>query len=117
MAEKPAKTATESLLQIAVGLEIAIVFFGALALNGLGIYSGGVVIAGAVIALVVLLVLYRMVRYRAGQWVGHLVQVVLLGSFAWDVVIGLGALVGVGFWIFGAIRGPLLDRGQAIDPS
>jgi hypothetical protein len=117
MADKPAKTATESLLQIALGLEIAIVFFGALALNGLGMYSGGVVITGALIALVVLLVLYRTVRYRAGQWVGHLVQVLLLGSFLWDVVIGLGALVGVGFWIFGAIRGPLLDRGPATDPS
>ncbi len=117
MADKPAKSATESLLQIALGIEMAIVFFGALALNGLGIYSGGVVAIGAVIALIVLVVLYRAVRYQVGRWVGHVVQLALVGSFAWDVVIGLGALVGVGFWIFGALRGPVLDRGPASNPS
>lgn len=117
MADKRQKTATESLLQIAVGIEIAIVFFGALALNGLGIYSGTVVALGTTVALVILVVLYRAVRYRAGQWVGHIVQLAMLGSFAWDVVMGLGALVGVGFWVFGAIRGPLLDRGAANEPS
>ena len=37
------KSATESLLQIAVFLEFGVVFFGALALNGLGFYSPGVI--------------------------------------------------------------------------
>lgn len=117
MAQKRAKTATESLLQVAVGIEIAIVFFGALALNGLGIYSAGVVAVGASIAVVVLVVLYRVVAYPAGRWVGHVLQVLMLWSFTWDLVIGLSALVGIGFWVFGAIRGPMLDRGPAPEPS
>jgi hypothetical protein len=43
-------------------------------------------------------------------WFGHLIQIALLLSFVWDVVIGLSAAVVVAFWIFGAIRGPQLDR-------
>jgi hypothetical protein len=113
MAEKRAKTATESLLQIAVGIEIAIVFFGALALNGLTLYPGWVVVVGATGAVLMLLALYRAVAYLPGRICGHLVQVLLLGAFFWDVVMGFTAVVGVGFWIFGAIRGPLLDRGTA----
>ncbi len=104
------KSATESLLQIGVGLEIALVFFGALALNGLRLYPGVVVLVGSVIATAVLLVLYRVVAYPAGRIFGHVVQLALLGTFFWDVVMGFSAVVMVGFWIFGAIRGPQLDR-------
>jgi preprotein translocase subunit Sec61beta len=104
------KSATESLLQIAVGLEIALVFFGALALNGLRLYPGVVVVVGSLVATAVLLVLYRVVAYPAGRVFGHVVQLALLGTFFWDVVMGISAVVMVGFWIFGAIRGPQLDR-------
>jgi len=97
-------------LQIAVGLEIALVFFGALALNGLRLYPGVIVLAGSLVATAVLLVLYRVVAYPAGRVFGHLVQLALLGTFFWDVVMGISAVVMVGFWIFGAIRGPQLDR-------
>ncbi len=104
------KSATESLLQIAVMLEIAVVFFGALALNGLKLYSPTVVWVGAGVAFLVLAAINRLLRYQWGVWLGHLVQVGLLLSFLWDVVIGLSAAVVVAFWIFGAIRGPQLDR-------
>ena len=104
------KTATESLLQIAVMLEIAVVFFGALAVDGLKLYSPTVVWVGAGLAVVVLGLLNRLLRYRWGVWFGHLIQIALLLSFVWDVVIGLSAAVVVAFWIFGAIRGPQLDR-------
>jgi hypothetical protein len=117
MAGKRDKSATESLLQIALGIEIAIVFFGALALNGLSLYSGVIVFAGASAIVLALLVLYRVVQYPAAQIVGHVVQVALLGAFLWDVVMGLAALVGVGFWIFGAIRGPMLDRDASAQAS
>jgi hypothetical protein len=111
--QKRVKTATESLLQIALSLEIIVVFFGAMTLNGLGLYSGGQVALGGALVLVVLVVVYRLVRYSAGRIFGHVVQVALLASFAWDVAIGLSAAVVVAFWVFGAIRGPMLDRGQA----
>jgi Na+-translocating ferredoxin:NAD+ oxidoreductase RnfD subunit len=107
---KRERTATESLLQIALGLEIAVVFFGALALNGMRFYDGVTVLVGALSTILVLIVLVRVVRYRAGQIVGHLVQVALLATFLWDVVIGLSFAVVVAFWVFGAIRGPMLDR-------
>ena len=104
------KSATESLLQIALGLEIIVVFFGALVLNGLRLYSGPVVFFGAVVSILILVLLYGTVRYRSGQYLGHVVQVILLGSFLWDVAIGLSFAIVVAFWIFGAIRGPMLDR-------
>jgi len=109
---KREKSATESLLQIALMLEISVVFFGALALNGLDYFTPTVIVLGAGAALVLLMLVYRLLRYRAGVWLGHLVQLALLASFFWDVVMGLSALVVVGFWIFGAIRGPQLDRGK-----
>ena len=105
------KSATESLLQIAVFLEFGVVFFGALALNGLGFYRPGVIAVGTLAAMVILSVVYRLLRYRVGRWVGHLVQLAFLATFFWDVVMGLSALVVAGFWIFGALRGPALDRG------
>ena len=109
---KREKTATESLLQIALGLEIIVVFFGALALNGLRLYSGSVVLVGSIVTVLVLLVLYRAVQHRWGQLLGHVVQVALLASFWWDVAIGLSFAVVVAFWVFGAIRGPMLDRNK-----
>jgi Na+-translocating ferredoxin:NAD+ oxidoreductase RnfD subunit len=109
---KREKTATESLLQIALGLEIIVVFFGALALNGLRLYSGPVVLVGSIVTVLVLLVLYRAVQYRWGQLLGHVIQVALLASFWWDVAIGLSFAVVVAFWVFGAIRGPMLDRNK-----
>jgi len=110
------KTATESLLQIAVGLEIALVLFAALAINGLSLLPGWQVVMLTVAALMVLLVLYRLVRYSWGRMLGHLVQVALLGLFLWDVVMGISAAVMVSFWIFGAVRGPQLDRGTPPEP-
>ena len=104
------KTATESLLQIAVGMEIFVVFFGALVVNGLRLYESWVVATGAMTALVVLIVLYRTIRYPVAQWCGHFVQVLFLLTFLWDVAIGLSFAVVVAFWIYGAIKGPQLDR-------
>ena len=108
---KREKTATESLLQIAIGLEMALVFFGALALNGLRLLPGWQVAVASVVALMVLAVLYRVVQFGWGRILGHVTQVALLGLFFWDVVMGISALVMVAFWVFGAIRGPMLDRG------
>lgn len=109
--QKRDKTATESLLQIAVALEIALVFFGAMALNGLRLLPGWQVAVVSLAALVVLLGLYRIVQFGWGRGVGHVVQLALLGVFFWDTVMGISALVMVSFWVFGAIRGPMLDRG------
>lgn len=108
---KREKTATESLLQIAISLELALVFFAAMALNGLRLLPGWQVAVLSVLAVVVLVVLYRIVQFGWGRIVGHVAQLALLGMFFWDFVMGMSALVMVAFWVFGAIRGPMLDRG------
>jgi hypothetical protein len=109
---KREKSATESLLHIALGLEMAVVFFGALAVNGLRLYGTPVVLGGALVTVMALALLYRVVRYRWGQILGHGIQLILLASFVWDVAIGLSFAVVVAFWVYGAIRGPQLDRNK-----
>jgi hypothetical protein len=99
---KREKSATESLLHIALGLEMAVVFFGALAVNGLRLYSTPVVLGGALVTVMALALLYRVVRYRWGQILGHGIQLILLASFVWDVAIGLSFAVVVAFWVYGA---------------
>lgn len=108
---KREKTATESLLQIAIALELALVFFAALALNGLRLLPGWQVAVLTLGAVVFLVVLYRIVQFGWGRLVGHVAQAALVGFFFWDFVMGVSALVMVAFWLFGAIRGPMLDRG------
>ena len=109
---KREKSATESLLQIAVVLELVVLFFGALAFDGLGLLPSTVVWPLAGLAMVLLLFLVRVLRYKTGIYVGHFFQLSLLASFVADIVIGLSFAVPVAFWIFGAIRGPMLDRNR-----
>ncbi len=94
------KSATESLLQIAVALEIALVFFGALALNGLRLYPGVVVLVGSLAATAVLLVLYRVVAYPAGRIFGHAgsggaARNILLGCGDGNLCAGDGGFLGI----------------------
>ena len=124
---KRVKSATESLLGIAIILDIGVVFFGALALNGLGFYAPWVIALGAFLAVVVFVALYRVLRFRAGQWAGHLIHLAMLAgcklsllpfrfnAAGWSAVgrIWRDSAVAVGFWVFGAIRGPALDRGSS----
>ena len=109
---KREKSATESLLQIAVVLELVVLFFGALAFDGLGLLPSIVVWPLAGVTAIILIFLVRVLRYRAGIYMGHFFQVFLLASFVADVVIGLSFAVPVAFWIFGAIRGPMLDKNR-----
>lgn len=107
---KREKSATESLLQIAVVIELIVVFFGALAFEGLGLLPRNIAWPLAGMTILLLLLLLRVLRFKAGIYAGHLFQVFLLSSFFSDVVIGLAFGIPVAFWIFGAVRGPRLDR-------
>lgn len=103
-------TATESLLKIALGIDLVLVFFGTLVIRGLNRFEDAVVLSVGAALLVVVIVLFRLVRYRWGQWVGHIVHLGMLAGFAIDLAVGLSVAVVVGFWAFGAIRGAQLDR-------
>ena len=107
---KRTPTATESLLKIALGIDLVLIFFGTLVIRGLGRFDETVVwIIGGVL-LVIVIALFRLIRYRVGQWFGHLVHAAMLTGFAIDLAVGLSVAVAVGFWAFGAIRGAQLDR-------
>jgi hypothetical protein len=107
---KRTPSATESLLKIALSIDIVLIFFGTLVIRGLGRFDEAVVwsVGGALFVLVI--VLFGVIRYRFGQWLGHVVHAAMLAGFAIDVAVGLSVAVAVGFWTFGAIRGAQLDR-------
>lgn len=101
--------ATVSLMRIALGIDIAVVFFGVLAIRGVAEFDEGLVWAGGGVALVWLIVALGTIGSAWGKWLGHIFHIALLGAFAIDVAIGLSVLVPIGFWLFALIRGPQLD--------
>lgn len=107
---KKQPSATASLMRIALGIDLAIIFFGALALRGIDafpavwLWSG---VAGAAVAVVVLI---RLVPTPVAVWLGHLFHAALLGLFLVDTAVGLSVLVPIGFWLYASIRGPQLDH-------
>ncbi len=107
---KRVPTATESLLKVALGIDMVLVFFGTLVIRGLSRFDEVLVwsIGGALF--VVFILLFRLIRYRFGQWLGHVVHAAMLAGFAIDLAVGLSVAVAAGFWAFGAIRGAQLDR-------
>lgn len=107
---KRVPTATESLLKVALGIDIVLIFFGTLVIRGLGRFDEVAVwsIGGALFVLIIVLV--RLIRYRFGQWIGHVLHLGMLAGFAIDLAVGLSVAVAAGFWAFGAIRGAQLDR-------
>lgn len=103
-------TATESLMRIALGIALAIIFFGVLAVRGVSSFDDLTIwVVGAVAAGLTVIALGS-IHTVFGKILGHLVNASLLGLFAIDGAIGLSALVPVGFWLFALIRGPQLDR-------
>ena len=103
-------SATASLMRIALGIDLAIVFFGALALRGIDAFPALWLWSGVALTVLLTLVLIRTVPATWAVWLGHLFHASLLGLFAVDSAAGLSALVPIGFWIYASIRGPQLDR-------
>jgi hypothetical protein len=103
-------SATASLVRVAVGIDLAVLFFGALALRGLGAIEGIWLWSGVGASVMVLLVIMRTAPSAFSLWLGHLFHVALLGLFVIDPVAGVSMLVPLGYWLFATIRGPQLDR-------
>lgn len=109
--------ATEALMRVALGIDLAIVFFGVLVIRGLGYYPDVWVWSMGGAAFVVVLAILGLITTQVGKIVGHVFHVLLLGLFAIDVAVGLSGLVPIGFWLFAALHGPQLDRGPNTEPA
>lgn len=102
-------SATVSLMRVALGIDIAVVLFGLLAIRGLAVFDQWIIWTGGAIALLWLVLALGTIGSAWGRWLGHIFHLALLGAFAIDVAIGLSVLVPIGFWLFAIIRGPQLD--------
>jgi hypothetical protein len=107
---KKQPSATASLMRIALGIDLAIIFFGALALRGIDAFPGVWLWSGVAGTVLAVLVLIRLVDAPVAAWLGHLFHAGLLGLFFVDTAVGLSVLVPIGFWLYATIRGPQLDR-------
>ena len=111
------RSATESLLSIALGLEAALVFFITMTVFGLRILPAPAALGGGGALFVVLLLATRLVRYDFGIWLGWALQVVIVATGA---IISLMYFIGAGFvaiWIYCFITGRRLDRRAAINTA
>lgn len=107
------RSASESLLSIALGLEAALVFFVALAVFRFDRLPPVVAFGGGAAVIVVLLVAGRMLRYRWGVWFGWALQAALIAT---GFLLPLMFFIGAGFaaiWVFCFVVGGRLDRRTA----
>jgi hypothetical protein len=103
------RTATESLLSIALGLEAVLTFFVTVTAFGLKVVPPAVAFGGGAALFVLLLVAAWLTRYPAGVWLGWVLQAALIAT---GVVLTLMYVIGAGFaalWIFCFVTGRRLD--------
>ena len=111
------RSATESLLSIALGLEVALVFFITMTVFGLGMLPAPVALGGGAALIVILLATIRLLRYEFGVWLGWVLQAVILAT---GTLIALMYLIGAGFvaiWIYCFVTGRRLDRRAATNTA
>jgi Protein of unknown function (DUF4233) len=108
-----ARSATESLLSIVLGLEAILIFFAALAVFRFGTLPPAIAFGGGALLIVVLVLVGRLVRFSWGRWLGWLLQVLIV---AIGFLVPLMFYIGAGFaaiWIYCFIVGRRLDRRNA----
>lgn len=116
---RPRRSATESLLSIALVLDALLVFFVIMTAFGLDLLPPGVVFGGGAALILALVLTGRLVKHPWGIWIGHALQLVLIAlGFLLPVMFFIGALFAA-LWIFCFIAGRRLDRRNAaiLNPS
>jgi len=106
------RSATESLLVVTLSMEIIVVVFGMLAINGLDVLPPASVFGGGAVLLVLLIVGVRVARYRWGLWFTGVLQVLLLATGFIEVLAAVTAAIFVGFWVYAVVRGCQLDAAK-----
>jgi len=107
------RSAAESLLSIALGLEAALMFFVSLAVFRFDVLPAAVALGGGAAVILLLLVVGRFLRFRVGVWLGWALQV---GLIATGFLLPLMFFIGAGFaaiWTYCYITGTRLDRRNA----
>lgn len=104
------RTATESLLSITLVLEAVLVFFVMLTAYGLKSLPATAALLGGLGLIVLLVLVSRLQRYRWGNWLGWVMQAVLVATGVILPVMYFVAAVFVGIWIFCFVRARQLDR-------
>ncbi|MEO7122876.1 MAG: DUF4233 domain-containing protein [Lacisediminihabitans sp.] len=107
------RSATESLLSIALGLEAVLMFFVALAIFRFDLLPAAVAFGGGAVVVVLLLAVGRMLHFRASLWFGWVLQAGLIAlGFLLPLMFFIGACF-VAIWVYCFVTGVRLDRRNA----
>ena len=106
------RTATESLLQVALVLEAVLVFFITITVFGLRLVDPAIAFGGGAALVVLLALTAGLVRHPWAVWVGWVLQAVLVAT---GLLLPILYVVGLGFagiWTYCFVRGRQLDRAR-----
>jgi hypothetical protein len=107
------RSATESLLSIALLLEAILVFFVVMVAFGLRVLPTGVVFGGGAALVLLLLVAGRRAGGPVGVWIGWVLQVALIAlGILLPQMYFIGAIFAA-IWIYCFVTGRRLDRRKA----
>jgi hypothetical protein len=110
---RPPRGLRETLGTIVLGLEIVVVFLGALAAWGLGALSPALALGGGLVVLVLAVVAIGTLRTIVGVALGWIVQAILVaGGLLLPELYLVGALF-VALWAYCMIVGGRIDRRNA----
>lgn len=107
------RTATQSLLSIALGLEAIVMFFVMLTAFGLKAVSPGVAFGGGIAFIVALVLVSGLLRHQWGIWLGWVLQAALIATGFLLPAMFFVAAIFVGIWVFCFVKGRQLDRAKA----
>lgn len=118
-AERPARvrrarSLTETLLSITLGLEAGMMFFAAMVVFGLDRFDPDwlALVYGAA-AILVLVLVAGLQRYPAGVWIGAVLQLAIIATgFIEPAMFFVGALF-TALWIYCFVRGRQIDAQKA----
>jgi hypothetical protein len=112
-----ARSLTESLLTIVLGLEAGLVFFVTLTVFGLHALPPLPTFVGGAVLIVVLALATRIVRHSWGVWVGWVLQALLLATGILLPALYIAAGFFVAMWIFCFVRARQIDRANSSHPT
>jgi hypothetical protein len=107
--QKRERSATESLLSIALGLEAVVVFFITMAIFGLKVLEPALAFTGGAVLLVLFVLAAWALRFPKGVWLGAAMQLVLVATgFLLPALFFVAALF-VALWVYCFVKGKQLD--------
>jgi len=108
-----ARSVTEMLLSIVLGLEAVLIFFVTLTVYGLKALPAGYAFGGGAVLVVLLLAAAAVLRFPWGVWFGWALQVVLLATGLLLPALYIVAAIFIAIWVYCYIKGTQIDRTKA----